>query len=248
LDGVWFQLVVALVAVLMAIEWVTIVHRQHPGQFALHIAAALCGTFLPLAQGLAAALVAIAVLAGLAAGLAHLGERGGPFWRYVGVPYVSLPAAALVVLRHDADLGFAAIIWVMLIVWAADSLAYFAGRTIGGPKLAPRLSPRKTWAGLAGAMTGSAAASLALGTAMSMPRPVLLAFLAAAVALVEQAGDLFKSAMKRRYGVKDSGTLIPGHGGVIDRVDGLIAVAMVAALIGVLRAGVDGAGAGLLIW
>jgi phosphatidate cytidylyltransferase len=136
----------------------------------------------------------------------------------------------------------------MVTVWSADSLAYFAGRIIGGPKLAPVISPKKTWAGLGGAVAGSALASLAFALIAGLPGLFLLAFLAGLLAIVEQAGDLFKSAMKRHYGVKDSGRLIPGHGGVIDRVDGLVAVAMAAALIGLSRGGMEATGAGLLVW
>ena len=136
----------------------------------------------------------------------------------------------------------------MLMVWAADTLAYFSGRIIGGPKLAPRISPKKTWAGLGGAMAGSALAALAVGLVLGVPGLWMLLVVAAVLAVVEQGGDLFKSAMKRHYGVKDSGRLIPGHGGVIDRVDGLVAVATAAALIGTLRDGLAHAGAGILVW
>ncbi len=246
--GIWFNLFVALIGVLMASEWVTIVHRQNAAQFALHAAGAMCGALLPLDAGLAGALLAIAVLTGLSAALAYVEDRQGPIWRYLGVPYVSLPGVALVLLRHDPDHGIHAIIWVMVTVWAADSLAYFAGRIIGGPKLAPLISPKKTWAGLCGAMAGSALAALAVGLWIGVPGLAALGLFAAVLAIVEQAGDLFKSAMKRHFGVKDSGRLIPGHGGVIDRVDGLVAVAMAAALIGGARAGMDHAGAGVLHW
>lgn len=246
--GIWFYLFVALIGILMAQEWVNIVHRDNPLQFALHAAGALCGALLPLDVGLAGGLAAIAVLALLSAAAAAREEPGGPAWRYLGVFYVSLPPIAFVVLRQDPQFGIAAILFVMLTVWAADSLAYFAGRIIGGPKLAPRISPKKTWAGLGGAMAGSALAALAVGMAMGLPGLLVLVVVAALLAVVEQAGDLFKSAMKRHYGVKDSGRLIPGHGGVIDRVDGLVAVAAAAALIGALRFGMDHAGAGILVW
>lgn len=246
--GIWFELFVALIGVLMAQEWVTIVHRQSSVQFAIHAAAAMCGALLPQHAGLGGALVAIAVLAVLSAGLAAREEPGGPAWRYLGIPYVSLPLIALVMLREDAAYGVAAIVLVMLMVWCADTVAYFAGRIIGGPKLAPRISPKKTWAGLGGAMAGSALAAFGMATALGLPAAGLLVTVAALLAIVEQAGDLFKSAMKRQYGVKDSGNLIPGHGGVIDRVDGLVAVAAAAALIGALRAGLEQAGAGILLW
>ncbi len=246
--GIWFHLFVALVGILMAQEWVAIVHRQNPIQFALHSAGAMCGALLPLDAGMTGALAAVAVLCAMSIALALYEDANGPFWRYLGVAYVSLPPIALVVLRDDPDYGIAAIIWVMVSVWAADSLAYFAGRIIGGPKLAPRLSPKKTWAGLGGAMAGSAIAATLAAIWLGLSGIGILALLAAGLAIVEQAGDLFKSAMKRHFGVKDSGRLIPGHGGIIDRVDGLVAVATAAAVIGVLRAGVEHAGAGVLLW
>ena len=246
--GIWFHLFVALIGILMAQEWVNMVHKDNPLQFALHAAGAMCGALLPLDIGLAGGLLAIAVLTVVSAAAAWREAPGGPVWRYLGVPYVSLPPIALVVLRDDPGYGVAAIVLVMLMVWAADTLAYFAGRIIGGPKLAPRISPKKTWAGMGGAMVGSAVAALGVGMALGVPGLWLPLIVAALLAVVEQGGDLFKSAMKRRYGVKDSGRLIPGHGGVIDRVDGLVAVATVAALIGALRAGIEHAGAGILIW
>jgi len=246
--GIWFHLFVALIGILMAQEWVNIVHKDNPLQFALHAAGAMCGALLPLDIGLAGGLLAILILSVLSALAAWREQQGGPAWRYLGVPYVALPPIALVVLRDDPDYGVAAIILVMLMVWAADTLAYFAGRIIGGPKLAPRISPKKTWAGMGGAMAGSALAALGVGLALGLPGLGLLLLVAALLAVVEQGGDLFKSAMKRHYGVKDSGRLIPGHGGVIDRVDGLVAVATAAALIGALRAGLEHAGAGILLW
>lgn len=246
--GIWFHLFVALVGILMAQEWVTIVHRQNPIQFALHAAGAMCGALLPLDAGMTGALASVAVLSALSIALAVRDEADGPAWRYLGVAYVSFPPIALVVLREDPQFGIAAIVWVMVTVWSADTLAYFAGRIIGGPKLAPRVSPKKTWAGLAGAMAGGAIASSVVAMWLGLSGSGILALLAAGLAIVEQAGDLFKSAMKRHYGVKDSGRLIPGHGGVIDRVDGLVAVATCAAVVGVLRSGIENAGAGILRW
>ena len=246
--GIWFHLFVALIGILMALEWVTIVHRGSPVQFALHAAGAMCGALLPLDVGLKGGLFAIAVIAVLSAALAAREEPGGPKWRYLGVVYVSVPPIALVMLREDPAFGIAVIVLVMLMVWAADTFAYFSGRILGGPKLAPRISPKKTWAGLGGAMAGSALAAYGVAQAMGLPSAAVLVIVAALLAIVEQGGDLFKSSMKRHFGVKDSGQLIPGHGGVIDRVDGLVAVATAAALIGAFRAGVEHAGAGLLIW
>lgn len=246
--GIWFHLFVALIGILMALEWGTIVHRGSPVQFALHAAGAMCGALLPLDVGLEGGLLAIAVIAALSAAIAAREQPGGLKWRYLGVVYVSVPPIALVMLREDPAFGIAAIVLVMLMVWAADTFAYFSGRILGGPKLAPRISPKKTWAGLGGAMAGSALAAFCVAQALGLPSVLVLVIVAALLAIVEQGGDLFKSSMKRHYGVKDSGQLIPGHGGVIDRVDGLVAVATAAALIGVFRAGVEHAGAGLLVW
>ena len=246
--GIWFNLLIALLAVLMAQEWTVICHRQSAAQFALHAAAAMCGALLPLEAGITGALAAIAVLWALSAALSYAENPQGAKWQYLGVPYVSLPAMALVILRSDPDYGALAILWVMVTVWSADTLAYFSGRLIGGPKLAPVLSPKKTWAGLGGAIAGSALAAAIFAAVAGLPDLLALALLAGVLAVVEQAGDLFKSAMKRHHGVKDSGRLIPGHGGIIDRVDGLVAVATAAALIGALRSGLEATGAGLLLW
>ena len=227
----------------IAHEWTDIVHERDATQFALHSAAAISGSLLPQ-EGIG---VALAVIAALTIIGIILSRHRIELWKSVGIAYAGLPALALVVLRSDISLGMAAVFWLLIVVWASDIAAYFAGRIIGGPKLAPVISPNKTWAGALGAVVGSAlagglAAYVLIGTA-TVP-----AFLAIALSIAAQAGDLFKSALKRKYGVKDLGTLIPGHGGVIDRVDGLVAAAIAAAVIGVLRAGPTAAGQGLLVW
>lgn len=162
-------------------------------------------------------------------------------WRatLAGTLYLGLAAVALVALRDRPD-GLLLLAFVFGTVWATDIFAYFAGRAIGGPKLAPAISPNKTWAGLAG---GVAAAAL-FGALLAHPagwNPLAVGPAAAALAALAQAGDLFESHLKRRAGVKDSGTLIPGHGGVLDRVDGLIPVSAVVGAA-VLFAGLDPGG------
>ena len=242
--GVWFTLMVALLGVLMAQEWTAIAHDGDPMQFAFHAAGAMCGALLPPAS----AMMAIAAVTGLSGWRAYASDESPVMWRYLGVPYVSLPALALVLLRSDPSHGAAVIVWLLVIVWAADTLAYFSGRIIGGPKLAPVISPKNTWAGLAGAMVGSAVAAGVFAVLTGIGSVVGLALLAGLLAIVEQAGDLFKSALKRHYGVKDSGRIIPGHGGIIDRVDGLVAVASAGAIIGLFHGGPAATGAGLLAW
>jgi phosphatidate cytidylyltransferase len=161
----------------------------------------------------------------------------GQRWLAAGALYIGLPCAALVWLRADGAGGRDLVLWLFLTVWAVDIGAYFAGRSIGGPKLAPAISPNKTWSGLVGgmlsaALVGGIAAAL-LGKANLWPLAAFGAFLA----VVEQAGDLLESWIKRRFSVKDMGHLIPGHGGLFDRVDGLLAVGAVTALAAVAAGG-----------
>lgn len=246
--GLWFKGFVLLLAGLIAHEWVSIVHPKNLAQYALHMASALCGTILPDMYGPQIALLAISALALISGLMVRFGNAVSSKWSYLGICYVGLPALAFTLLRNDPEFGFAAILWIFLIVWAADILAYFAGRTIGGPKLAPMISPKKTWAGLGGAVAGSTLVSSIFAYTFHLNGILVLAILAGCLAVVEQAGDLFESSLKRFHGVKDSGALIPGHGGVIDRVDGLIAVAVAAAVIGLLHGQGIGAARGLLQW
>lgn len=147
-----------------------------------------------------------------------------------GLIYAGAPTIALLFLR-DLPLGFDWALWTVLVVILTDTGAYFAGRTIGGPKLSPRLSPKKTWAGLGGGMVAAGVGGAVAGIALGLPAATL--WLGAPLAVLAQAGDLYESALKRRAGVKDSGRLLPGHGGVLDRIDGLVPVAM---LVGTLVA------------
>lgn len=148
-----------------------------------------------------------------------------------GILYLA-PAAAMLMLMREGDQGFANVLTLISLVAAIDIGAYFTGRALGGPKIAPAISPSKTWAGLLGGILG-ALVILVLSARLSNAVPAWWQVLGIAVlaAIVAQAGDFFESWMKRRAGVKDSGRLIPGHGGLFDRVDGLIAVSFAAALL-----------------
>jgi phosphatidate cytidylyltransferase len=246
MGGIWFSLFATFLGLLMAHEWTNIVHERSSTQFALHAAAVLCAGFLPRELG-------VVTTAGIVFGIMGVGlianamrDRTKTVFAFSGIPYVAFPVLALLLLRDDATWGVHAIMWVMLVVWATDTFAYFAGRTIGGPKLAPVLSPKKTWSGLLGGMGGAAAIS-AFYAIWFLPGWLGVSIVAAALAVVAQLGDIFESALKRTYGVKDSGYLIPGHGGVLDRVDGLVAVAVVAAVIGFVRNS-NNLAEGLLLW
>lgn len=153
-------------------------------------------------------------------------------WMVMGSVYIAIPTAAMIWLRGDDIPGMTTIIWLFLVVWGADTGAYLTGRAIGGPKLAPSISPKKTWAGFIGGI--SIASLISVSFYLYIPGDILnLAVIGFLVALASQLGDLLESMAKRHFDVKDSSNLIPGHGGVLDRVDGLVigAVALAAILL-----------------
>ncbi len=157
------------------------------------------------------------------------GKGRGGLWLALGLGYIVPTSLAAVAIRAQSGDGLATEIWIVALVVAADTGAYMAGRLIGGPKLVPRISPNKTWAGLVGAILAAAAVGWITSLVITLPSPWLLMMISGALAVIEQAGDLFESFLKRHFGVKDSGRIIPGHGGVLDRVDGLLAVTLAVA-------------------
>ncbi len=240
LGSFWFTGLIVALGILMATEWVRISYGNNKIQLLIHEVAAASLIMGSLKLSLLALLILTAV--------SWFVRRKDDFnfFKLVGVFYIGLPILAFDVLRSDTAFGFLAVVWCMMIVWSADIMAYFFGRIIGGPKMVPRISPKKTWAGMLGAIVGAALASSAIsyfGKIDVLP----LALVAALFAILEQGGDIFESAFKRHFGVKDSGTLIPGHGGVLDRVDGLITVVTCAAVVGFLHNPLSPA-AGLLHW
>lgn len=208
----------------------------------------MCGGTNGVTLGLATiVLAAILILAGLAAYLpailaamvgsicvwaaARLVGARSSVWKSFGVIYVGVPSVALLVLSARTGDGTVLVFWLLAAVWATDIGAYAAGRSIGGPKLAPKISPNKTWAGLAGGMLSAAAASAAFAAALDWQPFWIWPAAGLVLAVAAQAGDLFESHAKRRFGVKDSSRVIPGHGGVLDRLDGLLAVAPLVAVL-----------------
>jgi len=163
--------------------------------------------------------------------------RGRPMVRLVVYAYALAALMALLWLRHQPALGRETVIWIVACTWATDIGAYFVGASAGGTKLAPRISPSKTWSGLIGGMTWAAVVSAAIGYAFGLGSTLSLALIGACLAVVGQIGDLAESALKRGAGVKDSGNLIPGHGGLLDRVDGLVAILVVVAVIRLMTGG-----------
>jgi phosphatidate cytidylyltransferase len=164
-----------------------------------------------------------------------------------GFLYAAAAQTASILLRLDSRNGFVALVFVLLVVWVTDIGGYFAGRGIGGPKLWLRISPKKTWAGAVGGFVGSLLVAAGF-VALHFGAAGALVSLGAILSIASQLGDLFESAVKRRFGVKDSSHIIPGHGGLLDRLDGFVAAIVLAAILGVVRGGMDGAGRGLMVW
>jgi phosphatidate cytidylyltransferase len=220
----------AVAVVLMAREWHTLCGGAGwTGSRMALVIGGLAALALAAVDRTGAAVV-VALLGIPVVWLAASRETGTkPWFIAAGLPYIALPAVALSWMRALPEAGLLNIAWLFGVVWATDIAAYFVGRTLGGPKLAPRVSPGKTWSGAIGGGLGAAVvgAGLALG-ADAAPIPAVLASLVLSV--VAQAGDLAESAVKRHFGVKDSGSIIPGHGGLFDRADALLAAAPVAAL------------------
>lgn len=165
--------------------------------------------------------------------------RGLTPWESSGFAYAALSGLALALLRGDDASGLVAILFLFAVVWSTDIFAYFVGRKVGGPKLAPSISPGKTRSGAAGGAVGGVVAGLLLAWWAGAPNLLALGAVAFLLSVVSQAGDLFESWVKRRHGQKDSGFIIPGHGGVMDRVDGLVAAAFALYVIGWLCGSAD---------
>ena len=169
-------------------------------------------------------------------------SRKRPLWLAAGLVYIAVPCIAMSWLRATPETGLAIILWLLAVIWATDIGAYFAGRGIGGPKLAPRISPKKTWAGLAGGMIAAGVVGAVAAAVLDLPDSLELIAFSMTLAVVAQGGDLAESAVKRHFKVKDSGTIIPGHGGLLDRLDGLLTAAPAVAAVALMS------GEGVLAW
>jgi phosphatidate cytidylyltransferase len=224
-----FAMLILVCALVISWEWGRLVRgATFDLGFFVHAIAVAAAIVL---AGAGYAALAVAVLAIAAITLIPLYVGRGARLSALGVFYVGLPAVALLWLRSDEPFGFTAVLFVFAVVWSSDTAAYAAGRSIGGPKLWPRVSPNKTWAGLAGALTAGALAG-GIFAILEPEAPALrLVMLGIALAFVAQAGDLAESALKRLFNLKDASDLIPGHGGFMDRMDSIVAAAVAAALL-----------------
>jgi phosphatidate cytidylyltransferase len=192
-------------------------------------------------------LVNVSIVVALGVAIAAIFSRERRGWAVLGIGYALAASIASSMVRRDPDSGFTALMLVLLVVWATDIGGYFAGRLIGGPKLWPQVSPKKTWAGAIGGFVASLAVALGFA-AFQFGKSLPLLLLAAILSVAAQFGDLFESAIKRKFGVKDSSHIIPGHGGLMDRLDGFVAAIVLAAIFGFLRGGADGVGHALMVW
>jgi phosphatidate cytidylyltransferase len=245
--GGWpFTVFWAIAALGILWEWTTLValHDRRPllmaGGAALVLAFALAGA------GRLVGAVIIIVMGTL--GIAAFAPSDRRAWVSVGVPYAGAIGIAPIVLRSDHEDGFAAIVFLFAVVWATDIFAYFVGRAIGGPKLMPQVSPNKTWSGAVGGAVAGVLAALGIAAGAGFAGGWSVALLGLVLSALAQAGDLFESAFKRRFGAKDASHLIPGHGGLMDRLDGFVAAAVAGALIGIVRGGIESPARGLLVW
>lgn len=242
--GIAWSLLVTLAAIGLFVEWLMVTGLARKFRVVAPGVVVLLLVGLCLIVGRSEAALVVLVVGAVALALISGVRRN---WATAGLIYAGAAEIAAILVRLDPAKGFAALMFVLLVVWVTDIGGYFAGRSIGGPKLWVRVSPKKTWAGAIGGFVASLLvaagfAAFEIGTT----GPLLL--LGAALSVVSQLGDLFESAVKRRFGVKDSSHIIPGHGGLLDRLDGFVAAVIVAAIFGFLRGGADGVGRGLMVW
>ena len=247
LGGVWTMILAALVCGALIWEYRTITLAADPDNDR---------TEVPILMGAVIGGVIISHFYGYPVGLRWLlwslvaaaladfafGRRRAMGWGVLGGAYIGLAGIGLLYLRGLEPLGFATALWVIVVVAAADIGGYFAGRLIGGPKLWPRVSPKKTWAGAIGGVAFALIAGAIVALAVEEAVILAVCVISALIAVISQAGDLAESALKRHFGVKDSGRLLPGHGGAMDRFDGLMAAVLAAAAAAMLH------GRTLMIW
>ncbi len=252
--GGWpFFILCAAAAAGILWEWTRLVSGRFDARILISGWAALFAALLLTGSGyVKAAAAMIGVGAIVAAGVSVGGDRAGRSararWAFAGVLYAGAAFIGPALLRRDPLLGWSAVLFLIAIVWGTDILAYLTGRAVGGPLLWPSISPKKTWSGAAGGLAGGVAAGVSVAYASGLADLVTLAAVALLLSCAAQVGDLLESAIKRRFDAKDTSQLIPGHGGLMDRLDGFLVAALAALLIGMLRHGTDAPGQGLLLW
>jgi len=253
LGGLIFLALCAVAAGGILWEWTSVVAKRAeprillPGWTALLVGAMLVALNLPNGAWGVLALGALSV--GLVVRVWPRGEGiPAPIWAAGGVAYAGAGFLGPALLRQDPQWGFTALLFLFATVWITDIFAFSCGHVFGGPRLWPSISPNKTWSGAIGGLAGGVAAGVAVAYASSISKLGMIGVMAFVLSVLAQAGDLFESAVKRRFGVKDASHLIPGHGGLMDRLDGFLFAAFAALLIGILHQGTTAPARGLLVW
>ena len=244
--GLAFIVFWAIAALAVLWEWNTLVCAEERNLVLATGAVALAGSGLVLAfdrSGVAAAVIVLGFF-----GVAAMASKARRIWCAAGLVYAAAILIAPALLRHDAALGFAAILFLFVIVWLTDITAYFVGRAVGGPKLMPRVSPNKTWSGAIGGTVAGVVGGIVVAQQAGVAGLAAAGVVAFLLSIVSQIGDLAESAIKRRFNAKDASQLIPGHGGLMDRLDGFVAAAAAGALIGLAHGGFDAPARGLMVW
>lgn len=247
LGGFGFNLLSIAIMVHVFFEWFRIVQSQSLSRLNWIIGSATVALVgIAVAVGLALPALALATAGAVIVGSVRRYE-GCDAWPAAGLIYAGYFCVAFAELRNGGTYGFAMMMLLFAIIWCTDIFAYFGGRSLGGPKLAPSISPKKTWSGFLCGLSGGMIAGLIAASVFGIPHYLWIAFLSIVLSLSGQLGDLFESALKRRFNVKDSGNLIPGHGGVMDRADSLIFAAFAAYVIGLAMPGdgFEGGGNGI---
>jgi len=245
--GGWpFAVFWGVAAIVVFWEWITlVVGASYRWMLSTCAGALALADFLAWLGRPAVALLMVG-LGMLVAGVFAPAEKRA--WVTAGVGYAGGMALAPVFLRADEEYGFAAIVLLFAVVWTTDVLAYFAGRAFGGPKLLPAVSPKKTWSGAIIGTVGAIAIAIAVASQFGIADRVAIGFLAFFLSVISQLGDLLESWVKRRFDAKDASQIIPGHGGVMDRLDGFWAAAVAGCVVGVLRGGFDAPARGVMVW
>lgn len=244
--GFIFALFWGVAAIAVLWEWTTLVVGARYRLMLSSCAAAIAVAALVGWRHRPITAILLVGLGALAASIFAPRERR--FWITGGICYAGCLLLAPMLLRADLRYGFSAMLLLFAVVWATDIFAYFAGRAIGGPKLAPLVSPKKTWSGAIAGAAGAILAAIGITELLPPLDKGTIAIVALLLSVLAQLGDLFESWVKRQFGAKDASRLIPGHGGVMDRLDGFWAAAVAGCVVGLLRGGFDNAARGLLVW
>ena len=245
--GHWpFTLFWALAAIAVLWEWISLVAAPRYRLMLSACGSAIAGAALVAWLGRPIAAILLVGLGALAALI--FAPQGRRLWITAGIGYAGSMLLAPVLLRADENEGYLAMVMLFAIVWTTDVLGYFAGRAFGGPKLLPAVSPKKTWSGAIAGALGAILVALVVAAIFGPFNRIAIAAIALLLSVLAQLGDLLESWVKRQFGAKDASHLIPGHGGVMDRLDGFWAAALFGCLLGLARGGFDGAARGLLVW